>query len=945
MTRKTAYFTLSVLLAAALAFPQAGAGRLEGTVKDAQGLVLPGATVTLTGASVMGAKSATTDVDGSYRFLALPPGSYELTFELSGFQTFRREGIIVSSGVTFTIDANLQLATVAETITVTGESPVVDVKTTGVSATFDTKELQDVPSATDMWAVLAQTPGIRMQGFDVGGSHKSQQTGYDSFGVRTQNVIRNEGVNNTEGGGWTGGYYDYYAIDEYRVSAQGADVEMSSPGSHVVATFKSGGNEFSSLTHFGFETEGMVTDNIDQEFEDRAGSSAPVRGFHEFHTDLGGPVVKDKFWFYGAYNYFKIDKIISGRDPDLATDIGLFSEYTTKINWQISEKDQFIGFSHWSRKEKPYRSLSSTIPAESILAQDSWSYIHKAEWQRVWSDRLFSNILVGHFGLIWPMVPAVDPATNPPRIDLTTNQRRGAGWQPFNSARWKPQSNGQFNYYVPSAAGSHDFKFGYEYVIDSYQFGANTNSGPLRYRDSSGLGPCSPCAAGQLGSVNELQFYNVPTSPDDRNTHTDIYAQDVWSPNDRLTLTLGVRYGRQNMHYESDSSEPILTDFFEALSVEGQTAKIFNTLAPRLGATVDLTGQGKSVFKGYYGRYFSNATSISSGVNPVGNSFERYKFDDRNNNGLYDGPQELGAFVTAGGGAAGQVIDPNFDPMYVDEFSFSVEHELKADTGLRLSYVRKQLRKSWVSMWGAYYYAANLARSTDRLTQNVDIPCPDCEGTLHLRTLPPGVPVDDLKIAQAPGDTDGNYDTIEFAFNRRFSQAFFANASFDYQWRHELRSPNAVSTSPLTTDPIDYKWDPEYNRDVSAVQDSTYWSFKTGTRYEAGHGLGLAGTVRVLSGFPWAPVATPDLPVVGTVPVFIENIDNNRSETVTIVDFRVDKVFNFGGKYQATVMADVYNLLNNNSETNFILNTGSDFRNIIEWIGGRTLQVGLRFQF
>jgi outer membrane receptor protein involved in Fe transport len=84
---------------------------------------------------------------------------------------------------------------------------------------------------------------------------------------------------------------------------------------------------------------------------------------------------------------------------------------------------------------------------------------------------------------------------------------------------------------------------------------------------------------------------------------------------------------------------------------------------------------------------------------------------------------------------------------------------------------------------------------------------------------------------------------------------------------------------------------------------------------------------------------------VGTVPVFTENIENNRSENVTIVDFRVDKAFNFGGKYQATVMADVYNLLNTNAETNFILNTGSDFRNIIEWIGGRTLQIGLRFQF
>src|SRR3990172_3104236 len=592
MTRKTAYFTLSVLLAAALAFPQAGAGRLEGTVRDAQGLVLPGATVTLTGAGVMGARTATTDVDGSYRFLALPPGSYVLTFELSGFQTMNREGVVVTSGATFTIDAGLQLATVSETITVTGESPVVDVKQTGVSATFDTKELQDVPSATDMWAVLQQTPGVRMQGFDVGGSHKSQQTSYDAFGVEAQNIIRNEGVNNTEGSGWSGGYYDFYAIDEYRVSAQGADVEMSSPGAHVVATFKSGGNEFSSLTHFDFETEGMVTDNIDQELQDRAGSSAPVRGFHEFHVDLGGPVVQDKFWFYGGYNYFKIDKIISGRDPSIATDIGIFNEFTAKINWQISDKDQFIGFGHWSRKEKPYRGLSLTVPAESILAQDSWSYIHKAEWQRVWSDRLFSNFLVGYFGLQWPMVPAVDPATNPPRLDLTTGIRAGAGWQPFSSRRMKPQSNGQFNYYLPSAAGSHDFKFGYEWVLDSYSRGTNTNSGPFRYRDSSALRPCSPSAAGQVGRVNQMEFHNVPAVPDDRDTHIDIFAQDTWTPNDRLTLNLGLRYGRQDMNYQSATATPVLTEFFDPIDVQGEQVAVFNTFAPRLGATIDLTGKG-----------------------------------------------------------------------------------------------------------------------------------------------------------------------------------------------------------------------------------------------------------------------------------------------------------------------------------------------------------------
>lgn len=950
MSRRIACFTVGILLVAAFAFPQAG--RLEGVVRDAQGLVLPGVTVTLTGSAVMGQRVATTDVDGSYRFPALPPGTYNMTFELAGFQTLNREGVIVTSGNTFAIDASLQLATVAETITVTGESPVVDVKTTGVSATFDTKELQEVPSATDMWAVLTQTPGVRMRGFDVGGSHKSQQVGYESFGVRNQNRVINEGVNTTEGAGWSGGYYDYYAIEEFRVSAQGADVEMSTPGSHVVAVFKSGGNEFSSLTHYDIQPAGdvkspFVTDNIDDELMGRGGTSAPVREFSEFHIDFGGPAVKDKFWFYGAYNYFKIDKVISGANPAVATDIGLFDEITGKINWQMTEKDQFIGFSHWSLKQKPFRGLSTTQPAEAILAQNSWTWLHKAEWQRVWSDRLFSNILLGHFGFGWPMTPAVDPTTNPARIDVTTSQRRGAGWQPFTIDRWKPQTTGQFNYYVPSAAGSHDLKFGWDWQIDSYQFGANSNSGALWYRDNSALGPCSSCAAGQLGAIDQIRLYNTPTANDDRNTHTDLYVQDIWSPSNRLTLSLGVRFGRQDIHYLASSQTPTLSEFFPPISVDENHLKTWNTFAPRLGVTYDLTGQGRSVLKGYYGRYFANAASASFRVNPAANSFVEYKFLDPNGNGVYDGSGELGAFVTGGGGAGGVSIDDNIDPAYVDEFSFSVEHELMVNTGARFSYVRKQTRNNW---WGSGTPSTvNLARDTGFLTESVSLPCTGCPGdfngtTLNLRTLPDGAPLNDLLITNAPG-SDGNYDTIQFAFNRRFSESLFFNANFDYQWREEMKNPEFESTSPLDTDPLSVSWNAEYNRDVARIQNSTNWGFKAASRYEAGHGIGLAGTLRVQSGYPWAPIHRASLPRVGTVPFFLENVENNRSETTAVIDFRIDKAFRFADRYTVTVLADVYNLLNSNAETNFNMRTGSNFNRIVEWLGGRTLKLGFRFQF
>ena len=351
--RKLILFTLLAAWPAS-AWSQQIYGRLEGSANDAQGLVLPGVTVTLESEELVAARSATTDVDGTYRFAQLVGGSYNITFELGGFQTVVFEDVVVVGGSTFEINATMDIATVAETVTVTGESPVVDVKTTGVSATFDTTQLEDVPSATDMWAVLQQSPGVRMRGYDVGGSHKSQQSGYETFGVRRQNRIINDGVNTTEGTGGAGGYYDFYAIGEFQVSAQGADVEMDTPGAQVNAVWKSGGNEFSGTEHFAYEPPDWIADNITSDLEARGGTSAPVIDFYEYHLDLGGPIVRDKAWFYAAYNRFYIDRIISGRDPDVATDVGDFDMFTVKANWQITDRDQFITFHHWSLKQKPF---------------------------------------------------------------------------------------------------------------------------------------------------------------------------------------------------------------------------------------------------------------------------------------------------------------------------------------------------------------------------------------------------------------------------------------------------------------------------------------------------------------------------------------------------------------------------------------------------------------
>ena len=239
-----------------------------------------------------------------------------------------------------------------------------------------------------------------------------------------------DGVDSTEGTSGTGFYYDYYSIDEFTTSAAGADVEMNAPGSQVIMTLKSGGNDFSGLYHADYEGESFVSDNLDDELRARGYTGNPNLLFWETHFDLGGPIVTDKAWFYGFYNHFRIDKQISGVDPDIATDLGDFDQFGGKLTLQLTQKDQFIGYSQWGLKEKPLRGLSTLIPPESILAQASWSWAHKAEWQRVWNDRAFSNVQVKHFGFGWPMVPAVDPESNPPRIDTATSVRSGAGWKP-----------------------------------------------------------------------------------------------------------------------------------------------------------------------------------------------------------------------------------------------------------------------------------------------------------------------------------------------------------------------------------------------------------------------------------------------------------------------------------------------------------------------------------
>src|SRR5438309_7824505 len=254
------------LLASVPAFAQGGGasstGTINGKVADSSGGVLPGVTVTATSQSLMGVQTSVTGTDGLYRFPALPPGTYALTYELPGFNTLKRENIDITMGFTATVNVDLKVASLQETVTVTGESPVIDTSSTRVQQNFKLEALQEIPNARDMWSLLAVTPGLSLSRIDVGGNRAGTQTGYTAYGYSGQNRVLVEGINTTEGTAGAGFYFDYGSFEEVFLGTIAQGSEMPTPGVQSQFLGKSGGNRFQGEIYKDYERNSWQSDNI-----------------------------------------------------------------------------------------------------------------------------------------------------------------------------------------------------------------------------------------------------------------------------------------------------------------------------------------------------------------------------------------------------------------------------------------------------------------------------------------------------------------------------------------------------------------------------------------------------------------------------------------------------------------------------------------------------------
>lgn len=951
--RSLGFLVPAMTLMAALASAQNVTSNLTGVVKDAQGGILPGVTVTATSPALIGGRTTVTESNGTYQFAALPEGTYTVRFTLSGFQTFERSGIALGVGQTLTVDAAMQVASLKEDVTVTSEAPVVDVKSTATGNVLDTAKLINVPSSSDLWGALAQAPGVMMQGFDVGGSHKSQQDSYITFGIQNQNRVVTEGVDTTEGTGGSGFYQDFYAQNQIAVSGAGQDVSMNTPGAAVISTIKSGGNRFSSLVNQQYEPESFVGNNADAADAARGGSAQPNLLFWENHSDLGGPIMKNRAWFYGAYDHFHINKQLSGVPRSVATDLGVFNTYVTKETYKPTSRDTLTGYYQWDKKQKPFRGLSATTGPQSTLAQTSPSWMYNGKWGRVWSNRLFSELNIGNFGYDFPERPSVDYTTHPPFHDLVTGIDTGAGWLnaagaggPFELRRDKPQVFATVTYFLPTKHGNHDLKMGFEWRNDKELFGRIGTSGPVLSETRGGV----PAEVLLADTGDPAQLGKSWKTPVDANRAEALFLQDRWSASQKLTITAGVRYDRQAPYYTTGTRNPLLSTVFPALTTQGATIIKFNNVAPRLGLAFDPKGDGRTAVKAFYGRFYFNVAQTLSAVDPGGLNEKTFVWND-NGNGIWDGPQENGNLLASSGGSS-TTLNPNMPNAYTDEFDLSAERQFWGQSSLRVGYIRKMPRKQYGAvnaLWIGQF--TNPYSTTLTLEQyNAANPkAPIVTGTLPITVF--DIP-SSLKghvqnvIDTFPGDAaKANYDTIEVFLNKRFSRGAFLSTGYDWTRSKQNNLPSQ-STDPLTqADPLGVGFAFNAYPTVNFYQPTTQWSYLLQGRYVFPYGIGVAPNFRYQSGWAYAPLASISLPNAGTQRIFLQDL-KQRSDNVPFLTLRVDKRIPLGGGYAITGMLDIYNILNTNPVDNFILTqNASTYNQIIGMLDPRTFQLTLRFEF
>jgi hypothetical protein len=931
------------LIAAVPTSAQDFRGRINGTVTDNTGAVLPGVTVTATSPALIQPQVQVTGEHGDFRFLALPPGVYEVAFELTGFQSVKREGIRVVINQTLTVDQQLQLATLQETVTVRGESPIVDTSTTTLATNFTKELLTEIPNARDVWAAMAQAPGLQMTAYDVGGSRTGNQTGYITYGFSGQNQTRLEGIDTTEGTAANAGYFDFGSFEEFQVGGAGSDASTFASGAVLSISVKSGADRFTGDWYSDWLGDATVSDNVpdnlrqsrvtdDDGFYVRTALNRgnPVDKQYDINWNVGGPIMKRRAWFFVSWRLNDQYKYVL--NSDLIERSKLSNKYTLKGTFQLTQNNQFIAFLNKREKLQDKRELGPSVPLSAALYQASRNYPWKFQWTSVLSSRMFLDVLAGNWYNFFPLRPTrdfglYDGPWGPGRIDLNTSiyYDGGANDSYQDQKRYKPQFYVTMNYFKDGWGGSHDFKMGYDWKRDRRNL-FNDQPFDIFYRDRG-------------TSVAELELYNTPVSPINDVVYHSAWIADSWKVSNRLTVNLGARFEAYrdgwpeqqfapNGHPQlANWTDPRYRAFVAPRTVEARTVAESKTVVPRIGFAYDLSGDNRTVLKVHFGQTrYNSADTLADLENPVGRARLRYAFNDLNGNRLLDGPQELGNFLSTQGGGGFVRIDRDLIRPKAHEFGVNVEREIVQALSGRVSYVYKNARDVWgeVDAARAPLYTVPFTfvdPGPDNVLNTGD------EQPFNSAGLPANSPSD--RLYTNPEGNDDDFHNVEFALNRRFSGRWMLLTSFGYTWR------NLGSTAYRPFDRIFL--------DENGQQQTTLYNYKLIGRYTLPFDIGFSGSWKWQSGSQWARTVSVNVPGEGNRTIAVEPSNANRAPAVSIIDFRLDKSFRIRNA-RVTAMMDIFNTANYGTVTAW-RSTTVNYKEVTGILDPRVVRFGVRFNF
>ena len=1051
MTRGFRAFLLAAgLLAAWVAPAHAQAiGSIFGKVSDSSGGVLPGVTVTVTGPALQAPLIAVTSESGTYQFPSVPIGTFTVTFELASFKKAQRPNVIITTGFNAGVDQKLEIGSMTEEVTISAVSPVVDTKKTTTGATFTADVLEKIPTARDPWQIINMTPGVQA-GLNVGGSSSGQQVGLNSRGT---------GANvqwNLEGGAITDlssnsspSYFNFDSFSEIQVTNGGGDVTVQSSGLSINLVTKSGSNVFKGSAVGTFENDATQGNNVNKELFDSGAngflSGNPIKKISVYSVEYGGPILKNKLWFWGAadkqdinagvVNFFDAsagqlcqDLIAAQKSGSnalraaltydklndvqkcLSNDKTVIKDLQWKFNYQLNGANKFQYLFQSDNKYRNARGASSTTLKEATTQQTSdkpWNLplpTHSIGHTFIASDKLVFNnqftYVHGGFFLDYQDVPpqgACDQSRYTGsdalytgrgneclwNIQSLTNNTTGVGSRSLQSSyqttrhSWEAKTDG--TYFLTSVlGGDHSLKFGLGWRRNPIQSFSHYSGGARASVQcvgnvQAGCGDGNYAAVGSATGIVPraaiLYRDRLPTS-NDWWTYNG-YIQDSFSRG-RWRLNGGVRYDWQQSKYLGGCvpANIMAPDLLPA-QCEGETQtdasngkKIqpFSNWSPRLSATYDLLGNGKTSIHGSGSYFYDTKITLANSLSGLGlvsltwgnnqssgacsTTAGAPCWTDANRDGLIQRSELVGngssnnsRFVNGVLTPAGNIVDQSAQIGRTREGIIGMQHELIDNLAVGVDFIyRKYDRGTTTYVIGYQPGGPNASLSSLYVRQTYTDPVTNlsafyyqiCDGC----TRPSGV--GNITVTSPNWRV---YKGVDLTANKRFSNRWQMAVAVTIQDNPSFFPKDSGSF----VDPTGI----EYQNEVSTVAK---YLFKAQGSYTAPWDINISanfnwnqGDTRTLSiNGPGAVYGgtTGTLPAKNTLQQ--RTTDTFRFDAVRLLDVGVQKVIKLrGGKNRIKLMLDGFNMLNENT----VLSYGSNNQSLAGFTQPATIVAPRVFRF